>query len=144
FVKVLDFGLVKSVGGGGGSDSMETAAGMTPGTPAYMAPEMALTGTVDGRADLYALGGVAYFILTGQQVFEAGTHLQMIARHLHDEPPVPSRVAELPVPASLDRLVQACLAKRPEERPATAAALARALAEIDVEPWDEEQAARWW
>ena len=74
FVKVLDFGLVKSVAGGpAGEPSLATAAGSTPGTPAYMAPEMALGEAVDGRADLYALGCVAYYLLTGQLVFEAAT-----------------------------------------------------------------------
>ncbi len=73
FVKVLDFGLVKSVAGASDEDSLATAAGLTPGTPAYMAPEMARGDTVDGRADIYALGCVAYYLLTGQLVFEATT-----------------------------------------------------------------------
>ncbi len=144
FVKVLDFGLVKSVAGASSGHSLETAAGLTPGTPAYMAPEMALGRTVDGRADLYALGCVAYYLLTGQLVFEATTTIQMIAKHLHDEPVPPSRRAELPVPAALDQLVLACLAKKPEDRPASAAALARSLAAIPLEPWSEEQAMEWW
>src|SRR4051812_12095486 len=78
FVKVLDFGLVKSLAGPLIEDSMATASGLTPGTPAYMAPEMALGETVDGRADLYALGCVAYYLLTGRLVFEATTGLQLI------------------------------------------------------------------
>jgi eukaryotic-like serine/threonine-protein kinase len=145
FVKVLDFGLVKSEAGRGMEHSMETAAGVAPGTPAYIAPELALGERVDGRADLYALGCVAYYLLTGQLVFEAGTPIQMIARHLHDAPVPPSRRSELPVPAELDQLVMACLAKKPEDRPSSAAALARSLATIDVgATWDEEQARRWW
>ena len=145
FVKVLDFGLVKHVATTSTEQSMETAAGMTPGTPAYLAPEMALGNPVDGRADLYALGCVAYFLLTGKLVFEAETPIQMIARHLHDVPVPPSRRSELPVPAALDQLILACLAKKPEERPASAAALARALAAIDAGgQWDEELALRWW
>lgn len=145
FVKVLDFGLVKHLGSTGAEQSMETAAGMTPGTPAYIAPEMALGNPVDGRADLYALGGVAYFLLTGKLVFEAETPIQMIARHLHDEPVPPSQRGELPVPAALDQLILACLAKKPEDRPASAAALARSLAAIDGGgTWDEELAGRWW
>ncbi len=144
FVKVLDFGLVKSVPGASGPQSLETAAGMAPGTPAYMAPEMALGRPVDGRADLYALGCVAYYMLTGRLVFDGVTPIETMARHLHDEPVPPSRRAEQPVPAELDRLVLACLAKEPEARPPGAAALARALGAIEVEPWGEEQAARWW
>ncbi len=143
-VKVLDFGLVKSVADASGAHSLETAAGLTPGTPAYMAPEMALNRTVDGRADLYALGGVAYYLLTGHQVFDATTHIQMIAKHLQDEPAAPSHRAELYVPPALDRLVLACLAKKPEDRPPSAAALGQSLAAIDGEPWGEEQAMRWW
>ncbi|HMK73946.1 MAG TPA: serine/threonine-protein kinase, partial [Myxococcaceae bacterium] len=145
FVKVLDFGLVKSVASTGMENSMETAAGMTPGTPSYLAPEIALGNQVDGRADLYALGCVAYFLLTGKLVFEAETPIQMIARHLHDAPVPPSRRSELPVPPALDALVLACLAKKPGDRPPSAAALARSLAAIDGGgPWDEEQALRWW
>src|SRR5262249_60915663 len=83
FVKVLDFGLVKSIANAVTDQSLETAAGTTPGTPAYMAPEMVTGGTVDGRADIYALGCVGYFLLTGRLVFEASTALQMIAPHLH-------------------------------------------------------------
>jgi len=145
FVKVLDFGLVKSATGRAVEQSMETGVGMTPGTPAYLAPEMALGERVDGRADLYALGCVAYYLLTGRLVFEAETPIQLIARHLHDAPVPPSRRSELPVPAALDALVLACLAKKPDDRPSSAAALARSLTTIDAGPaWDEEQAMRWW
>jgi eukaryotic-like serine/threonine-protein kinase len=144
FVKVLDFGLVKSVGGDGRDSSLDTAVGMTPGTPAYMAPEIALGGEVDGRADLYALGCVAYFLLTGLLVFEADSAIQIVARHLHDAPEPPSKRTELPIPPALDALVLRCLAKSPADRPPTAAAVAAELAPIDVEPWTEEQARRWW
>jgi serine/threonine protein kinase len=86
FVKVLDFGLVKPTASTSTEHSLATAAGLTPGTPAYMAPEMALGESVDGRADLYALGCVAYYLLTGQVVFDADTPFQMTARHLRAEP----------------------------------------------------------
>jgi serine/threonine-protein kinase len=69
---------------------------------------------------------------------------QMIARHIQEEPTPPSQRSELPVPAALDALVLSCLAKKPADRPASAAALARALAAIEVEPWDNERAQRWW
>ncbi|HEX6432600.1 MAG TPA: serine/threonine-protein kinase, partial [Gemmatimonadales bacterium] len=144
FVKVLDFGLVKSVLPATGEDSMATAAGLTPGTPAYMAPELALGEKVDGRADLYALGCVAYFLLTGQLVFDAGSGLQMIAKHIQDPPAPPSQRTELEVAPELDRIVMACLAKRPDDRPQNAAELDRMLAEIELEPWSEEEATRWW
>jgi eukaryotic-like serine/threonine-protein kinase len=145
FVKVLDFGLVKSVAATGVEHSIETGVGMAPGTPAYIAPEMALGERVDGRADLYALGCVAYYLLTGRLVFEASNPIQMIARHLQDAPVPPSRCSELPVPPELDELVLACLAKKPEDRPPTAEGLGRSLAAIDAGgTWDEERATRWW
>lgn len=144
FVKVLDFGLVKSVAGESSEQSLMTAAGLTPGTPAYMAPEMASGEAVDGRADIYALGCVAYYLLTGQLVFQASTTFQMIAKHLQEPPVPPSQRTELVVPPALDRVILACLSKRPEDRPGSAAELDRLLAEIQVEPWTEEQAERWW
>jgi eukaryotic-like serine/threonine-protein kinase len=145
FVKVLDFGLVKSVSGASMEHSIETGVGVAPGTPAYIAPEMALGEPVDGRADLYALGCVAYYLLTGRLVFEASTPIQMIARHLHDVPVPPSRRSELPVPAALDELVLACLAKKPDDRPRSAGDLERSLAAIEEgDAWDEERAGRWW
>jgi hypothetical protein len=144
FVKVLDFGLVKSVAGSPMEDSMATAAGLTPGTPAYMAPEMALGEAVDGRADLYALGCVAYYLLTGRRVFESESGFQMIAKHVNERPVPPSQRTELDIAPELDRVVLACLAKRPEDRPQSAAELDRMLAEIDIEPWSEAEATRWW
>jgi tRNA A-37 threonylcarbamoyl transferase component Bud32 len=143
FVKVLDFGLVKSVVGGSDGDSLATAAGLTPGTPAYMSPEMSRGDTVDARADIYAVGCVAYYLLTGQLVFEASNPFQMIARHLSAVPVPPSRRANVPLPAGLDELVLSCLAKEPAERP-SAAGLARSLAAVDAEPWNEEDAKEWW
>ncbi|MCC7539956.1 MAG: serine/threonine protein kinase [Deltaproteobacteria bacterium] len=144
FVKVLDFGLVKSVTEKPDGESLATAAGLTPGTPAYMAPEMARGEVLDGRTDLYALGCVGYYLLTGHLVFEATGSVQMIARHLQAAPAPPSQRAELPVPPELDRLILACLAKDPKERPATAAELGRSLGAIAAEAWSEEQAAEWW
>jgi eukaryotic-like serine/threonine-protein kinase len=144
FVKVLDFGLVKSLSAAKDEDSLATAAGLTPGTPSYMAPEMATGGTVDGRADIYALGCVAYYLLTGRLVFEADTALQMIAKHLSATPTPPSQRADVSVPPALEQLVLACLAKEPDDRPESAGELSRALALIDVEPWSEEKAMEWW
>jgi serine/threonine protein kinase len=144
FVKVLDFGLVKPVAGPTDEHSLATAAGVTPGTPSYMAPEVALGETVDGRADLYALGCVAYYLLTGALVFEAESGVQMIAKHLRAEPVPPSRRAAQPIPAELERLVLACLAKQPGDRPRSAEALAQALEHVEVAPWDEVQAMQWW
>ncbi|HEU5154250.1 MAG TPA: serine/threonine-protein kinase [Gemmatimonadales bacterium] len=143
YVKVLDFGLVKSVS----TDSDETVgtmAGFTPGTPAYMAPEQAMGEKVDHRADIYALGCVAYFMLTGQKVFEADTPFQMINRHLNDIPVPPSKRTELPIPPSLENLVLSCLAKNPADRPQSAAELGKALLAVETEPWTEGNARKWW
>jgi serine/threonine protein kinase len=131
FVKVLDFGLVRSFDGAG-QDSVTGAAEMTPGTPAYMAPEMANERVVDGRADLYSLGCVAYYLLTGRLVFQGDTPLQTIIKHLQQPPEPPSRAAARPIPPDLDALVLACLAKRPEERPATAMEVAERLRRIVI------------
>jgi serine/threonine-protein kinase len=114
------------------------------GTPAYMAPEMALGDDVDGRADLYALGCVAYYLLTGEQMFTGDTVLEVVTQHLQAVPMPPSTRTELPIPAALEHLVLACLAKRPEERPQNARALAQALDAIGGMTWSEEEAGRWW
>jgi len=144
FVKVLDFGLVKSVAGPSSATSLATEIGMTPGTPDYMAPEITLGEDFDGRADLYAVGCVAYYLLTGRLIFEAANVYHVIARHLHDAPIPPSQHAGTAIPPALEQLVMACLAKRPDQRPRSAAELAGSLAAIDLEPWDEKQAAEWW
>jgi hypothetical protein len=144
FVKVLDFGLVKSIADTGTEHSQATATGFTPGTPAYMAPEMALGEAVDARADIYALGCVAYYLLTGQVVFEAESGLQMVAKHLQLEPIPPSQRAGVQLPAALERAVLACLAKEPDARPQSARELDRLLADVAIEPWGEQEAAQWW
>jgi eukaryotic-like serine/threonine-protein kinase len=144
FVKVLDFGLVKSVVETDLTQSLATGVGLAPGTPAYMAPEMVLGQPVDGRADLYALGCVAYYLLTGQLVFDAENGLQVLLKRLNEDPLPPSARTEVPVPAELEQLVIACLARKPEDRPRSAAHLNRGLAAIPVEPWSDEQAAAWW
>lgn len=144
FVKLLDFGLVKSLGQPGTDATLATAADVTPGTPAYMAPEMAVGESVDGRADLYALGCVGYFLLTGRLVFEADSGFQMVARHLRAEPIPPSRRAEVEVAPALEALILRCLAKDPAHRPMSARELDGLLAEVGLEPWTEEEAARWW
>jgi serine/threonine-protein kinase len=144
FVKVLDFGLVTAATAPGAERQLVTAVGSVPGTPAYMAPEMILGDHVDGRADLYALGCVAYFLLTGQLVFEADNALQSITKRLQEKPVAPSQRTELPVPPDLDALVLACLAAQPSDRPASAGDLARRLAALSVPRWTDEEAARWW
>ena len=144
FVKVLDFGLVKPVTDRSVEQSLATERGLVVGTPGYMAPEIAMGTPVDGRSDLYSLGCVAYYLLTGRQVFEGGTMMQVFAKHLQDPPIPPSQRGEATVPKDLEQLVLACLAKTPEDRPQSAAELDRRLAGADVERWTEGDAQRWW
>ncbi len=147
FLKVLDFGIVKAT-----NDTIDTVAsnltrGNTiQGTPAYLAPEQALgDSAVDGRADIYATGCVAYWLLTGALVFTADTPLGLIVHHAHTPPTPPSARSELPIPPALDELVMACLAKTPADRPQSAKELSRRLAEIGgVAVWTEERAREWW
>jgi serine/threonine-protein kinase len=143
FVKVLDFGLVKTASMRV-EPSLATIDGLIIGTPAYMPPEMALGEDVDGRADLYALGCVAYYLLTGAQVFSGDTVLKVITQHIQAVPVAPSQRTELPIPAKLEQIVLACLAKKPGDRPQTARELAQALDSIDATAWSEEEAGRWW
>jgi serine/threonine-protein kinase len=126
-VKVLDFGLVKELG----RDEMETVtrANIVTGTPQYMAPEALIKpDAVDGRTDLYALGAVGYFLLTGQQVFEGETMVEVCSHHLHTAPIPPSERLGRTIPRDLERLILACLAKDPGDRPQTATDLDRQLA----------------
>ena len=146
FVKVLDFGLVKSARREGVDESLATAPGIATGTPAFMAPEVALGNPdIDHRVDIYALGCVAYWLLTGHFVFEADNAVKMMFEHIRTAPVPPSQRTELPVPPSVDAIVMACLAKDPAARPANADEVSRRLAACDVgEPWTPERAARWW
>jgi serine/threonine protein kinase len=144
FVKVLDFGLVKPISDGTLEYSLATQGGLVIGTPGYMAPEIALSAKVDGRADLYSLGCVAYYLLTGRQVFEGDTVMQVFAQHLQAAPTSPSQRGPCTVPPDLEQLVLSCLAKKPEDRPQSAAELDRQLAAADVEPWTDVHARQWW
>jgi tRNA A-37 threonylcarbamoyl transferase component Bud32 len=145
FVKVLDFGLVAYNDRRPSGESMLTAAHVTTGTPAFMAPEVILENAVDARADIYALGCVAYFLLTGQLVFEAKTPMAMFVQHLQSMPPAPSTVTELPIPAELDALVIACLQKDPAKRPQS---MDEVLSLLDryrpSYPWTNASARGWW
>ena len=146
FVKVLDFGLVKTLEEGVGPGPALTGENWIAGTPAFIAPEQALGRTdLDGRADLYALGCVAYWLLTGHLVFPAETPMAMLMRHAQDPPTTPSACSELPIPPELDRIVLACLAKEPMERPQTARELSRRLGAVEgAGAWTEERARAWW
>jgi serine/threonine-protein kinase len=150
FVKVLDFGIVKAVRERAAPDA-ETMVSMTVdhlvrGTPAFIAPEQALDeSSVDHRADIYGLGCVAYWLLTGQFVFEADTPMQLIMKHAHEAPEPPSSRTEMPISKELDAIVLACLAKSPSDRPQSARELARRLEAVPVRTeWTPELARTWW
>ena len=145
FTKVLDFGLVKVKSARAG-DTLSTIEHTTTGTPAYMAPETILgEAEVDRRADVYALGCVAYYLLTGQLVFEADTSMKMLMHHLNTPPVPPSQRTELPIPRELDELVLACLQKDPAQRPQNAGELFRMAYNCRAcEGWNADAAEAWW
>ena len=149
-VKVVDFGLVKDIGLKSGGDAqpelkLSTADTIT-GTPLYLAPEtLTAPDTVDARTDLYALGAVGYWLLTGTHVFNGSTVVEVCAHHLHSQPEPPSARLRAPVAPDLEALLLACLAKRPEDRPASANDLRQRLRRCtSAERWTHERAAGWW
>jgi serine/threonine-protein kinase len=146
FVKVLDFGLVKLTQANATGAEELTAEGGFAGTPAYIPPEVALGAEdVDGRADIYALGCVAYWLLTGQRVFESANAMQMVVDHVRTPPVPPSRRATQTIPAALEEIILRCLDKDPARRPPSAAELSRELAALDIESrWTEARARAWW
>ena len=143
FAKVLDFGLVKDVTGP--ADSRLTREDVVAGTPQYLAPETIRDGSSsDPRSDIYALGAVAYYLLTATPVFQ-GRPMLVIQSHLNTTPDPPSTRLRRALPAKLERLVLDCLEKDPSRRPETAVALSARLASCDdVEAWAPEDAERWW
>jgi serine/threonine-protein kinase len=145
FVKVLDFGLVKGQRSDGLPEAGLTAPNVVAGTPSYLSPETALGKAVDHRTDLYSLGCVAYWILTGRLVFNAQSATQMIVQHVETVPDPPSRWSPFSVGPDLDAIVLSCLAKDPANRPGTAWELADRLAQCRVEPaWTPADARQWW
>ncbi len=141
-VKVLDFGLVKDVGAA--TDVTLSTTNAIKGTPLYMAPE-ALTDpeSVDARADIYALGSVAYFLLSGRPVF-TGKLMELFMHHVHSEP-APLRASGVSVDEGLESIVARCLCKRPEGRFQSAAELADALRATPLSGrWTRAHAQAWW
>jgi hypothetical protein len=141
FVKVLDFGLVKTAEPGATRLTMD---GTAAGTPAYMAPELATGAPFDGRADIYSLGCVAYFMLTGTPVFDEPSPVAVALAHVQKQPVRPSERTELSLPSSLEDLIMRCLAKNPEDRPQNAMELALALEASDVGTWTRNESEHWW
>ena len=145
FVKVLDFGLVKGTEREMAGASNLTAPGMMTGTPAFMGPELFLGSAPDQRADVYAIGCVAYWLLTGRLVYEASSTVELVSRVLTDDPEPPSRFARGRVSPALDALVLRCLAKSPADRPRDAGEVGRLLeACVAAESWTTQRATWWW
>jgi eukaryotic-like serine/threonine-protein kinase len=146
FVKVLDFGIAKASVPNVDTEPALTQQNVIRGTPAFIAPEQALGRTdLDARADVYATGCVAYWLLTGQFVFEASTPMAMLLQHTSTPPTPPSTRTELSIPAALDQLVLSCLAKDPVDRPQSAGELSLRLAAIEgSSTWTEGRARSWW
>ncbi len=116
------------------------------GTPTFMAPEQAGgQDDVDARTDIYAMGCVAYWLVTGQLVFEGKTAVELISRHIDEAPVPPSQRSEQEIPAALDEAIIACLEKEPRRRPQSAQDLARRLTECRTATrWTEKRAQEWW
>jgi serine/threonine protein kinase len=144
-VKVVDFGLVKTLETAPG-DAAVTNVNAIIGTPMYLAPEaIASPDSVDPRSDLYSLGAVGYFLLTGQSVFDAATTVEVCSKHLLEAPVPPSQRLGRPVPPDLEAIILACLAKRREDRPASAEVMRAALlACADAGEYDLAAARTWW
>lgn len=142
-VKVVDFGLVKELGGP--TNITVSDSRIVTGTPLYMSPE-AITrpNEIDERSDLYALGAVGYFLLTGSPVFEGRTVVEVCGAHLHKEVVPPSKRSGRPIPPKLEALILRCLAKARDDRPASAVEVKRELAACGVRGWDAEDARAWW
>jgi len=140
---VLDFGLVRREYAADASSL--SAEPPLVGTPAYMAPETILGQQPDCRVDIYAVGCLLRFLLTGEPVFNGRNHLQLLLQHLKEPPTPPSQSSERPIPSAIDDLVLACLQKDPACRPTSVDEVARrATTEISGEVWDERAARQWW
>lgn len=144
YIKVLDFGLVALRDEQSGHGKL-TQDDQITGTPAYIAPEM-VTGKsdLDPRADVYAIGCIAYFLLTGQLVFEGQTPMQILYGHVHETPARPSMRGAGDIDPALEALVLRCLEKDPADRPADAGALGGEVRELEIAGWPEETAHAWW
>jgi serine/threonine-protein kinase len=146
FVKVLDFGIAKALDRQTAGEPGLTRENAVQGTPAYMAPEQAFgEANVDTRADIYATGCVAYWLLTGHQVFTADTAMGLLLHHARTPPAPPSSRTDAPIPEALEQVVLDCLAKDPADRPQTARELSRRLAALEgPDAWTGERARGWW
>jgi eukaryotic-like serine/threonine-protein kinase len=143
--KLLDFGLAKPLIAGGDSRVQLTQTGSITGSPLYMSPEQALGDSEpDARSDVYSLGAVAYFLLTGMPPFTSDQPLKVIIAHISKEV-VPPSLLRSDIPADVEAIVLRCLAKAPDDRFQDVASLAQTFAQSSVAgQWDRDQAADWW
>ena len=143
--KVLDFGLVKVHVEGREDGQLDD---LVAGTPAYMSPERGLGRTdVDARADLYSVGCLAFWLLTGRTVFDTDQPTVMLRHHVNTPPQRPSEVSARPVPLEMDHLVLQCLAKDPAVRPQDAREMRQLLAEVPIpedQEWGDREIRAWW
>jgi len=141
--KLFDFGLVRLASTVRAAD--RSAEGQVLGTPLFMSPEQATASReLDERSDIYSLGAVAYYLLTGRPPFEGEDGIAVMIAHARDPVAPPSRVRS-GIPKDLERVVLLCLAKDASERFQDAASLERALGACAcADNWDQDQAARWW
>jgi hypothetical protein len=143
-VKLLDFGLVKAV------DSRKeieaTSPNMLAGTPMYLPPEaIERPDSVDARSDLYAVGAVGYFLLTGKPVFEGKTIMEVCTQHVRSQPVLPSQRAGRSISGDLEEMILRCLAKSPDDRPQSAKELSELLSNCSAaESWTAANAEAWW
>ncbi len=141
-VKLLDFGLVKPIAAG--DEPQLTQEGTISGTPHFMSPEQALGREPDARSDIYSLGAVAYFLLTGRAPFLGNRPMEVLVAHARDQALPPSKLVP-GVPADLERVVLRCLAKEPSDRYASVEELETALAACELAGvWSQAHAAEWW
>jgi serine/threonine-protein kinase len=142
--KLLDFGLVRATGWGGEEATRLTGEGVVLGTPAYMAPEQAQGADADARSDVYSLGALGYFLLTGRPPFPRTTAVEVLMAHLH-EPVTPPAELRPEIPGDVQAVVLRCLAKDPAERFADVGAVEEALARCACAGgWTEADARAWW
>jgi serine/threonine-protein kinase len=143
-VKVVDFGLVKSIEAS--QDASVTGATTVTGTPLFLSPEAIRSPeSVDARSDLYALGALAYRLVTGHHLFDSENFIEVCSLQLNERPTPPSARLGQAVPEDLERLIMKCLEKKPDERVQSASELRQGLEECaDAGRWTEDAARRWW
>jgi serine/threonine-protein kinase len=141
--KLLDFGLVKPLAEH--QDTQLTQDGAITGSPLFMSPEQALESeSPDARSDIYSLGAVAYYLLTGQPPFDGDRALKILFAHAQQEPRHPSHINS-DVPPDLEQVVLRCLAKKPGDRYENAHNLKQALLDCEAAGrWGDAEAAAWW